>query len=153
MTTGKPHLALKIGALVLALSLSGLYIYFEFRDQPTPEESGPAGEGGEVYPMSKTPDLDLIEALPKSGPIHFDPDSFNPGQQDDASASRPAVAPGFDLDEAESRTNGQPNPRPDAPGFDLNDALSKTGTIKADSLFKEHEKEDAKQPAADDEKE
>ncbi len=121
MTTGKPHLGLKIGALLLALSLSGLYIYFEFRDQPAPEETEPAAMGSEVYPMSKTPGLDLIEALPKSGPIHFDPDSFRPDQDE----SDP-LPPGFG----------------EAPGFDLNDALSKTGTIKADSLLGDEEKQD-----------
>lgn len=148
MSTIRPHPVLKVGALALTLSLSGLYIYFEFRDQPAPEEADSAATDGEVYSMSITPDLDLIEALPKSGPIHFDPDSFNPKQA-----------------EANPSNDGYQDPgeRPlypwkglkenQAPTFDLNDALSKTGTIKPDSLLKLQEAEDEGQPAADDAKE
>lgn len=144
MTTGKPHLALKIGALAFAVSLSGFYIYLEFRGQPAPDDADPPVTGSEAYPMSKTPGLDLIEALPKSGPIHFNPERFSPEQAD--------TDPAIDGTDVEPGKRPAPNFQ-SAPGFDLNDALSKTGTIKADKFFNEDKKEDAKQPAAENAKE
>ena len=116
MKTDRFHLVLKAFALLLALTLSGIYINSHWQVQPpAPDEPTMTGADARgINPMSKTPalDLKLMEALPKSGPIVLD---------------------------LEPKTDPQSEPKPshtrETPGFDLNDALSKTGTIKADGFF------------------
>lgn len=110
MASSTGSIVLKSAAVLLAVSLSGLYIYSQWQGQADP----PADAQPDASNMSKTPDLDIMRALPKSGPLEIPPGNFNPDPPEDDPA---------------------PNQPWKTPGFDLNDALSKTGTIKTDKLL------------------
>ena len=111
METKRSHLVLKGIALLLAVSLSGVYIYSEWQGQPTATDEA---DTPDTSNMSKTPNLDMNRAMPKSSPLEYNIGNFKPDPPED----------------------GPPPTKPkQAPGFDLNEALSKTGTIKADKVF------------------